>query len=121
MVFAKTLNKTKFSFIQSFCKNHQIFRLQNFYWMIERSKPHSNVLLIFCDSMYFIFNKLETMSIARSVMVGLCYPGKILLRNHRISYACIRLSATSCSTVKFEHNIKSALNSSFVNLHDSTF
>ena len=30
----------------------------NFYWMIERSKLQSNVLLIFCDSPYFIFNKL---------------------------------------------------------------
>ena len=30
----------------------------NFYWMIELSKPQSNVLLIFYDSTYFIFNKL---------------------------------------------------------------
>ena len=42
--------------------------------MIERSKLYSNVLLIFCDSTYFIFNKLQTVSIARSVMVGLCHP-----------------------------------------------
>ena len=36
--------------------------------MIERSKPQSNVLLIFCDYSYFIFNEFEIVSIAQSIL-----------------------------------------------------
>ena len=30
VIFAKTLNEAEFCFVQSFCKNHMIFRLKNF-------------------------------------------------------------------------------------------
>ena len=51
----------------------------NFYWVIERSKSQRSVVLIFCDFTYFIFNKLETVSIARSVMMRLWHPLKLSL------------------------------------------
>ena len=45
------------------------FQIDN---MIIRSKPQKSVFLIFCDSTYFIFNKLETVAIARLVMFKKC-------------------------------------------------
>ena len=51
VVFAKTLNKTKFGFVQNFCKK---FRA-NFYWVIERSNPQKSVLLIFLWFYVFLF------------------------------------------------------------------
>ena len=68
VVFAKTFNETEFCFVLNFWKNHLIFRLKIFTGFL---------LLIFCDFTHFIFNKLQTVSIARSVMVGLCHPVKV--------------------------------------------
>ena len=45
-VFVKTLNKTKFGFVQFLQKPLDILT-SNFYSMIERSKPQSIVRLIF--------------------------------------------------------------------------
>ena len=44
--------------------------------MIKRSKPQRSVVLIFCDFTHFIFNKLVTVAITRSVMMRLLHPLK---------------------------------------------
>ena len=71
--FLQKLKEIEFCFVQIFCKMIDI-STSNFYWMIERSKPQSNVFLLFCDYSYFIFNRFETVSIAQSVMVRLWHP-----------------------------------------------
>ena len=78
--------KPNFVLFKVFAKTFDI-STSNFYWIIERSKPQSNVLLIFCDYSYFIFKKFETVSFAQSVMVRLWHSLKREVGMRRQPYA----------------------------------
>ena len=59
-IFPVITHTNKIQFYSKFLQKPLNISTLNFYWMIERSKAQSNVLLIFCNSKYFIFNNLKT-------------------------------------------------------------
>ena len=50
--FCKNFEQNQIQFHSKFLQNPLDISTSDFYWMIERSKPQGNVLLIFCDSTY---------------------------------------------------------------------